>query len=200
MELHTIVALVEDKPGVLTRIASLFRRRGFNIASLAVGHSEQPGLSRMTFVVNGDYPTVVQVTKQLDKLIDVIRVADISDQEIVARELALIKVRANTVTRAEIIQMAHLFRANVVDVGAQSMVIEVTGEEDKVNALHHLLEPFGIIETQRTGLVAMVRGQDTGRVSDAPALDAQGNGASPAAAVREGRWAETPGWLPDPFF
>ena len=176
MEEHTIVALVEDKPGVLTRIASLFRRRGFNIASLAVGKSEQPGLSRMTFVVTGDQNTVVQVTKQLDKLIEIIRVADISDHETVARELALIKVRTTTATRAEIIQMVHLFRANVVDVGAQSMVVEVTGEEDKVNALAHLLEPFGIIEMLRTGLVAMVRGQEDARASDTIGIEIRENG------------------------
>ena len=176
MEEHTIVALVEDKPGVLTRIASLFRRRGFNIASLAVGKSEQPGLSRMTFVVTGDQDTVVQVTKQLDKLIEIIRVADISDHETVARELALIKVRTTTATRAEIIQMVHLFRANVVDVGAQSMVVEVTGEEDKVNALAHLLEPFGIIEMLRTGLVAMVRGQEDARASDTIGIEMRENG------------------------
>ena len=157
-ELHTIVALVEDRPGVLTRIASMFRRRGFNIASLAVGKSEQAGLSRMTFVVEGDEYTVNQVTKQLDKLIDVIRVTDITTQEIVARELALIKVHANTTNRGEVIQIVQLFRANIVDVGAQSVVIEITGEEDKINALHDLLEPFGIIEMLRTGLVAMVRG------------------------------------------
>ncbi len=176
MEEHTIVALVEDKPGVLTRIASLFRRRGFNIASLAVGKSEQPGLSRMTFVVTGDQDTVVQVTKQLDKLIEIIRVADISDHETVARELALIKVRTTTANRAEIIQMVHLFRANVVDVGAQSMVVEVTGEEDKVNALAHLLEPFGIIEMLRTGLVAMVRGQEDARASDTIGIEMRENG------------------------
>ena len=176
MEEHTIVALVEDKPGVLTRVASLFRRRGFNIASLAVGKSEQPGLSRMTFVVTGDQDTVVQVTKQLDKLIEIIRVADISDHETVARELALIKVRTTTSTRAEIIQMVHLFRANVVDVGAQSMVVEVTGEEDKVNALAHLLEPFGIIEMLRTGLVAMVRGQEDARASDTIGIEMRENG------------------------
>lgn len=176
MEEHTIVALVEDKPGVLTRIASLFRRRGFNIASLAVGKSEQPGLSRMTFVVTGDQDTVVQVTKQLDKLIEIIRVADISDHETVARELALIKVRTTTATRAEIIQMVHLFRANVVDVGAQSMVVEVTGEEDKVNALAHLLEPFGVIEMLRTGLVAMVRGQEDARASDTIGIEMRENG------------------------
>ncbi|PKB80193.1 MAG: acetolactate synthase small subunit [SAR202 cluster bacterium Io17-Chloro-G9] len=177
-DLHTIVALVEDRPGVLTRVASMFRRRGFNIASLAVGKSEQEGLSRMTFVVEGDEATVNQVTKQLDKLIDVIRVTDITTQEIIARELALIKVHATTANRGEVIQIVQLFRANIVDVGAQSVVIEITGEEDKINAMHDLLEPFGIIEMLRTGLVAMVRGQAHGRTSDSVGLDAYGQAAN----------------------
>ncbi len=165
-QLHTIVALVADKPGVLTRIASMFRRRGFNIASLTVGKSEQPGLSRMTFVVEADEATVYQVTKQLDKLIDVVRVSDLSSQEIVSRELALIKVRATPATRGEIIQIVNLFRANIVDVGTQSLVVEITGEEDKINALYNLLEPSGIMEMLRTGVVAMVRGRTNGQVSD----------------------------------
>ena len=173
---HTIVALVADKPGVLTRIASLFRRRGFNIASLAVGKSEQPGFSRMTFVVNGDEDTVNQVTKQLDKLIDVIRVSDISAEKMVSRELALIKVQTSAANRGEIIQIVHLFRADIVDVGAQSMVIEITGEEDKINALHELLLPFGITEMLRTGLVAMVRGRSNGQVSDNVGIEIVSNG------------------------
>ena len=163
---HTIVALVADKPGVLTRIASMFRRRGYNIASLAVGQSEQPGFSRMTFVVESDEDTVNQVTKQLDKLIDVIRVSDITGRETVARELALIKVLATPATRGEIIQIVNLFRASIVDVGTQSMVVEITGEEDKINALYNLLEPCGVIEMIRTGVVAMVRGQANGQVTD----------------------------------
>lgn len=176
MEQHTIIALVEDKPGVLTRVASMFRRRGFNIASLAVGKSEKPGLSRMTFVVNGDDATVSQVTKQLDKLIDVIRVSDISSHEMVARELALIKVAATQVSRGEIIQIVNLFRASIIDVGSESMVIEITGEEDKINALHNLLQPFGITEMLRTGLVAMVRGQENGMAESAPAVSSNGKG------------------------
>jgi len=175
-QLHTIVALVEDRPGVLTRVASMFRRRGFNIASLAVGKSEQPGLSRMTFVVNGDEDTVNQVTNQLDKLIEVIRVSDISSQEMVARELALIKVSSTTASRGEIIQIVNLFRANIIDVGTQSMVIEITGEEDKIQALYNLLEPFGVLEMLRTGRVAMVRGQSDGRVSDSIGVDRHGAG------------------------
>ena len=161
-EQHTLVALVEDKPGVLPKVASMFRRRGFNIASLAVGSSEKPGLSRMTFVVNGDDYTVGQVAKQLDKLIDVIEVSDITNESIVTREIALIKVETTPITRGEIIQIVNLFRANIIDVGSESMVIEITGEEDKVNALHNLLAPFGIIEMLRSGLVAMVRGHANG--------------------------------------
>ncbi len=175
---HTIAALVEDKPGVLTRVASLFRRRGFNIASLAVGKSEQAGLSRMTFVVVGDQYTVDQATKQLDKLIDVVRVSDITNEDLVARELVLIKVKSTPETRGEIIEMVHLFRANIVDVGTQTLVVEITGEEDKINALTNLLEPFGIAEMMRTGRVAMVRGQADGRVSDSIGIDYYGNGRS----------------------
>ncbi len=161
-EQHTLIALVEDKPGVLTRVASMFRRRGFNIVSLAVGNSELPGLSRMTFVVDGDEYTVGQVAKQLDKLIDVIEVSDITNERILARELALIKVKATQVTRGEIIQIVNLFRANIIDVSNETMVIEITGEEDKINALNDLLAPFGIVEMLRSGLVAMVRGKVNG--------------------------------------
>ena len=174
-ELHTLIALVEDKPGVLTKVASMFRRRGFNIASLAVGNSEQPGLSRMTFVVNGDEYTVGQVVKQLDKLIEVIEVADITSERIVSRELALLKVKTTPMNRGEIIQIVNLFRANIIDVGSDSMVIEITGEEDKINALHNLLAAFGIIEMLRTGLVAMVRGQANGTANG---HDGQVNGRS----------------------
>jgi acetolactate synthase-1/3 small subunit len=183
---HTITALVEDKPGVLTRVASLFRRRGFNIASLAVGRSEQRGLSRMTFVVDGDQYTVDQATKQLDKLIDVVRVSDISEHDIVARELALIKIKSTPETRGEIIETVHLFRAGIVDVGGQSLIVEITGEEEKIHALINLLEPFGILEMMRTGRVAMVRGQDDAQVSDDVGVNYHGNG-------RSGREATEPG-------
>ena len=172
---HTITALVEDKPGVLARVAGLFRRRGFNIASLAVGQSEQRGLSRMVFVVDGDQYTVDQATKQLDKLIEIVCVSDITHEEMVSRELAMIKVRTTSSTRAEIIEVIQLFRANVVDVGSQTLVVEITGEEDKINALINLLEPFGILEMMRTGRVAMVRGQADGRVSDSIGIDFYGD-------------------------
>ena len=174
-EQHTLVALVEDKPGVLTKVASMFRRRGFNIASLAVGNSGQPDLSRMTFAVNGDEYTVGQVVKQLDKLIDVIEVADITSEHIVTRELALLKVKTTPMNRGEIIQIVNLFRANIIDVGSESMIIEITGEEDKINALHNLLSSFGVIEMLRTGLVAMVRGQTNGLSNGHSEHAGQGN-------------------------
>ena len=161
VEGHTISALVEDRPGVLTRVSGLFRRRGFNISSLAVGHSEVPGLSRMTFVVQGDEGVVEQVTKQLYKLIDVVRVNDMSSDQMVARELALVKVRASAQNRAEIIQLVDIFRANIVDVGPQTLIIEATGDEEKINSLTELLRPFGIREMMRTGRVAMARGGAT---------------------------------------
>ena len=153
-----LVAVVEDKPGVLTRVASLFRRRGFNIQSLAVGHSEQPGLSRMTIVVSGGSSVVEQVRKQLDKLINVIRVSDITEEDIIARELSLIKVRATTSTRNEIIQIVDVFRANIVDVASDSLTVEVTGDENKVSSLFELLCSFGIKEMARTGMIALTRG------------------------------------------
>ena len=158
--LHTIVALVEDKPGVLTRIAGLFRRRGFNIASLTVGKSEEVGLSRMTCVVDGSPDIVIQATRQLDKLIDVRGDCDITEEKIIARELALIKVQSSPETRSDIIQIAQMFRANIVDVGTDSIVVEVTGSEDKIAALQDLLNPYTVIQMMRTGRVAMTRGNN----------------------------------------
>jgi acetolactate synthase-1/3 small subunit len=155
---HTLVALVEDKPGVLNRVASLFRRRGFNIESIAVGHSEIPHLSRMTIVVDGTTTMVEQVRKQLDKVIDVVKVSDISGDGIIARELALIKVKATSSTRSEIMQIVDIFRANIVDVASDSVAVEVTGDEEKVDSLFSLLRGFGIKEIVRTGRIAMVRG------------------------------------------
>ncbi len=156
---HTLVALVGDKPGVLNRMASLFRRRGFNIDSIAVGHSELPHLSRVTIIVDGTTTSVEQVRKQLDKVIDVVKVTDITGDGIVARELALIKVRATPATRSEIIEIVDIFRAGIVDVASDSVTIEVTGEEEKLNSLLSLLRGFGIKEIARTGRIAMVRGE-----------------------------------------
>jgi len=155
---HTLVALVEDKPGVLNRMASLFRRRGFNIESITVGHSELPHLSRMTIVVDGPTTMVEQVRKQLDKVVDVLKVSDITEEDIITRELALIKVNATSSTRSEIIQIVDIFRANIVNVAPNSVTIEVTGDEDKISSLLNLLRSFGIKEITRTGRIAMTRG------------------------------------------
>ncbi|MCK5213114.1 MAG: acetolactate synthase small subunit [Dehalococcoidia bacterium] len=157
---HTLLALVQDEPGVLTRVAGLFRRRGFNIESLSVGHCEQQGLSRMTIVVVGDDAEVEQVTKQLDKLIDVVSVTDITRDELVARELALMKVSAGPNDRSEIMQIVDIFRAKIVDVATESLTVEVTGSEDKINSLLRLLNGFGIMEMARTGRTALVRGNN----------------------------------------
>jgi len=158
---HTLVALVEDKPGVLNRIASLFRRRAFNIQSLAVGGSEQPGLSRMTIVVVGDSAQVEQVRKQLDKLINVVKVSDITEDDMVTRELALIKVKATPSTRSEIMQIVDIFRANIVDVAPGSLTVEVTGDADKLDSLLGLLRDFGVKEVSRTGRIALTRGSSS---------------------------------------
>ncbi len=190
---HTIIALVQDRPGVLTRVAGLFRRRGFNIASLAVGASEQKGLSRLTFVVTGDQYTVEQATRHLEKLIDVVKVSNISEEDVVARELALIKVRTTPTNRSEILEIINLFRAKVVDVGTLSLVVETTGEEEKIDALYDLLRPFGILELMRTGRVAMVRGKTGGRISDDVGADAvimgrNGAMAEPAVSLAPGHY------------
>lgn len=155
---HTLAILVENKPGVLTRVAGLFSRRGFNIESLAVGVTENADTSRITIVVSGDDHVLEQVEKQLNKLIDVIRVSDIPPDESVSRELALIKVGVDSTTRAEVMQIVDVFRAKIVDVGIKSLVIEVTGDESKINAMEQLLRHFGIKEMVRTGKIAMNRG------------------------------------------
>jgi len=155
---RTIAALVQDRPGVLARIAGLFRRRGFNIASLAVGRAERPGLSRMTFVVEGPEEVVRQVAAQLDRLIDVVEVHDITEQNIVWRELALIKVRANAGKRGEILELANIFRVNVIDIGVESLTMEISGGRQKIDSLIELLRKFGLEEVIRTGRVATLRG------------------------------------------
>jgi acetolactate synthase-1/3 small subunit len=145
---HTLAVLVENKSGVLSRVASLFSRRGYNIDSLAVGVTEDPSISRMTIVVQGDDHVLEQVTKQLNKLVDVIKVSDIGGDEAVERELALIKVAADVSTRTEIIQIVDIFRAKIVDVAPKSMTIEVTGDEAKSQAIEKLLKQFGIKEAK----------------------------------------------------
>ena len=154
---HTVSVLVANKPGARARVSNMFARRGFNIESLAVGHSEKPGLSRMTFVVDAD-TNAEQVVRQLDKLIDVVDIRDVSHEDIVAREMAMIKVRSSRENRSQIIDLAEVFKAEVVDVATDSMIIEATGEEQKIDSLVALLEDFEIIELVRTGKVAMLRG------------------------------------------
>lgn len=155
---HTLAVLVENHPGVLARVAGLFSRRGYNIESLAVGITDDPRISRMTIVVEGDERDLEQVGKQLNKLVNVIKVSNISHNECIARELALVKVNAEPARRASVMQLADIFRAKVVDVGKKTMVIEITGDEDKVDAMLNLAREFGIREVVRTGRIAMVRG------------------------------------------
>ncbi|MDO8733969.1 MAG: acetolactate synthase small subunit [Elusimicrobiota bacterium] len=155
---HTISVLVENKPGVLTRISTLFAARGYNIDSLAVGETDDPTVSRMTIVVAGDEAILEQVKKQLNKLIDVIKVSDFLNVAHVERDLILLKVRADKSVRAEILQIVDIFRAKIVDVSANTVIIEMTGDEDKIQALINMLKPFGIKEMARTGIIAMARG------------------------------------------
>lgn len=155
---HTLSVLVENRPGVLSRISGLFSRRGFNIDSLAVGVTEDKTVSRMTIVVDGDNYTVEQLIKQLNKLIDVIKITDIT-QDSVIRELALIKVNASSSTRNEILQIVYIFRAKVIDISKSTMTIEITGNGQKIMALEELLQPFGIREMVRTGAIGIERGQ-----------------------------------------
>lgn len=155
---HTISVLVENKPGVLARISSLFSGRGFNIDSLAVGETEQHDISRMTIVVKGDERILEQVMKQLNKLIDVIKVTDFVGQPHLERDLVLIKVNAEKGKRSEVLEIADIFRAKIVDVAPNSLIVEMTGDEEKILALVNMLKPFGIKEMVRTGIVAMGRG------------------------------------------
>lgn len=155
---HTISVLVENRFGVLARVAGLFSGRGYNIDSLTVAETESPDVSRMTIVVRGDEKILEQITKQLNKLIDVIKVSDITVEDHVERELALIKVSANRQTRVEIIQIVNIFRCHIVDVSPETLVIEATGDEEKIKAIINLLRPYGIRELVRTGKAAITRG------------------------------------------
>jgi acetolactate synthase-1/3 small subunit len=156
---HTLSVLVENKPGVLTRVAGLFARRGFNIDSLVVGETENPQLSRMTITVDEQDQPVEQVTKQLHKLINVLKITDLDPSGSVERELLLIKVKADAQSRAEIMQMVEIFGATIVDVTSEVLLIEMTGARDKVGAFIDLVAPFGIVELMRTGRLAMSRGR-----------------------------------------
>ena len=155
---HTITVLVENKPGVLARVSGLFARRGFNIESLAVSITDDPSMSRMTIVATGDDSVLDQINKQTNKLIDVIKVIDYSEMPIVERELAMIKVNAETAKRGEVMQIVDIFEAKIIDISDTTFTIEVTGGIDKINAIEELLKPFGIREMVRTGKIAMARG------------------------------------------
>jgi acetolactate synthase-1/3 small subunit len=158
MSRHTLSVLVENKPGVLARVASLFSRRGFNIESLAVGPTEVPEISRMTIVVTVDELPLEQVTKQLNKLINVIKIVELEPESAVQRELLLVKVKADLDTRSHVLETVQLFRAKVVDVASDAVTIEATGSADKLSALLRVLEPFGIKELVQSGMVAIGRG------------------------------------------
>ncbi|MDI6711011.1 MAG: acetolactate synthase small subunit [Thermoanaerobacterales bacterium] len=158
---RTFAVLVENHPGVLARVSGLFARRGYNIDSLAVSRTDNPHISRMTIVVEGDEVVLDQVAKQLGKLVDVIKVQDITAEPHVDRELVLIKVNADAEARAEIMQIVEIFRAHIVDISRRSLIIEATGDEGKINAIEQALKPFGIRELVRTGKIAMIRGPKT---------------------------------------
>ena len=156
---HVLSILVENKPGVLTRIAGLFARRGFNIDTLAVGPTDDPAISRFTLTVDGAKHPIDQVTKQLHKLVNVLKIRDLEPEEAVSRELALFKVSADGSQRGEVMQITDIFRGKVVDVGKRSIVLEITGTDDKIEAFEQLVRPFGLIEMVRTGEVAVARGR-----------------------------------------
>ena len=159
MTRHTLSVLVENKPGILARVAGLFARRGFNIATLAVGPTDDPTTSRITLTVDGAEHPIDQVTKQLHKLVNVLKIRDLEPEERVARELALFKLSADNDSRAQILQVAEIFRGKVVDVDKRSITVEVTGSDDKIEAFERLARPFGLIEMVRTGEIAVSRGR-----------------------------------------
>lgn len=164
--MHTIVVMVENHPGVLNRVMSLFRQRSFNIESVSVGHTETAGISRMTFVLEGDDRITEQVIKQLYKLLEVIKVTDVTGQNLIQRELALIKVAATDRTRADIMRIASdIYRARVVDASPDTLILEATGPAEKIDALLTMIRPYGIKEVARTGAVAMVRGSEASGIS-----------------------------------
>ena len=158
---HVLSIMVENRPGVLARIAGLFSRRGFNIDTLAVGPTDDPTMSRITLTMNGALHPIDQVTKQLHKLVNVIKIRDLEPEETVARELALFKVSADSESRAEIMQFADIFRGKVIDVSKRSVTVEITGTDDKIEAFERMVRPFGLIEMVRTGEIAISRGRST---------------------------------------
>jgi acetolactate synthase-1/3 small subunit len=156
---HVLSVLVENKPGVLTRIAGLFSRRGFNIDTLAVGPTEDPSVSRMTITLDGAAHPIDQVTKQLHKLVNVIKIRDLEPEETIAREMALFKVQADGQTRGEIMQLTDIFRGRIIDVSSRTATVEVTGTHDKIEAFEQMVRPFGIVEMVRTGEIAIAHGK-----------------------------------------
>ena len=186
---HVISALVMNEPGVLANVAGMFAARGFNIDSLVVGRTENPDLSRMTIVTTADENTLEQVRKQLAKLVPVVKVRDFKDAAYIERDLALITVGVNSEHRGEVIQIANLFRAKVVDVAKSSVIVEMSGTEEKIEAFIELMKPYGITELARTGIIAMARGMQIGKDSAAAAAAAGGKqrkrslDAPPAAAL-----------------
>jgi len=168
---HTLVALVEDVPGVLNRVASLFRRRAFNIESITAGHTDQPGISRMTIVIDSNQTNAERVIANLYKQVNVIQVSDLAEQPTVSRDLALLKVSATSEFRSQIMQLVEVYRSRIVDVTNDSLIIEITGDEDKINSFIEVMRPFGILEMVRTGVVAMGRGANS-----VPKFGGNGNG------------------------
>ncbi|HSR68076.1 MAG TPA: acetolactate synthase small subunit [Acidobacteriota bacterium] len=166
--LQTLVLHVEDKPGVLDRVASVFRRRAFNIASLSVGHTHRPGISRMTVVMEGGAAEAERAEANLHKLINVLSVDNVTERPSLERHLALVKVRCNPANRREILQLCEVFRARVVDIGPQALVAEITGSDSKIEGLVEVLRPFGILEMARTGAVAMSRGKQASEQGSRP--------------------------------
>jgi acetolactate synthase-1/3 small subunit len=176
---HTLVVLVEDKPGVLNRVASLFRRRAYNIDSLTVGHTDQDGISRMTIVINSDEVSSERLIAYLYKLVNVLQVSDLTSTPMVSRDLAMVKVNATAENRTHIMQIVDVFRAHIVDFTSSSFIIEITGDEEKINGFVDVLRPLGITEMVRTGIVAMARG-----VSSLPeSYNGNGNGQKQPAAA-----------------
>ena len=156
---HILSILVENKPGVLARIAGLFARRGFNIQTLAVGPTDDPAISRITLTVDGALHPIDQVTKQLHKLVNVIKIRDLEPEETVARELAIFKIAADSDARGEVMQFTDIFRGKVIDVSKRSMTVEITGTDDKIEAFERMVRPFGLVEMVRTGEIAVARGR-----------------------------------------
>jgi acetolactate synthase I/III small subunit len=164
---HVLSALVQNQPGVLAHVSGMLASRGFNIDSLAVGETEDANLSRMTFVVTGDDRVLEQVRKQLEKLVTIVKVLDISSEDFVERDLMLIKIKAPSDKRVEILQIVEMFRGRIVDVGMNDLMVEISGREQKIEAFIELMRPYGILELARTGRIALVRGGKSGALGEA---------------------------------